>query len=49
MRFSEWKQSAELVGLAAVVASLVFVGLQLKQSQAFVNLVASFEDPCVAE
>jgi hypothetical protein len=28
-----WRQSAELVGMAAIVASLVFVGLQLKQSQ----------------
>ena len=33
MKFSEWKDIAELVGLAALVASLVFVGLQLKQSQ----------------
>jgi len=33
MRFSEWKEIAELVGLAAIIASLVFVGLQLKQSQ----------------
>lgn len=33
MRFTEWKEIAELVGLVAIVASLVFVGLQLKQSQ----------------
>ena len=30
---SNWRQSAELVGIMAVVASLIFVGLQLKQSQ----------------
>ena len=28
-----WKQAAELIGMAAIVASLIFVGLQLKQSQ----------------
>ena len=28
-----WKQVAELIGMAAIVGSLVFVGLQLKQSQ----------------
>lgn len=33
MKFSEWKDIAELAGLAAIIASLVFVGLQLKQSQ----------------
>ena len=33
MRLSEWKDIAELVGLVAIIASLIFVGLQLKQSQ----------------
>lgn len=33
MDFQRSKDIAELVGLAAVVASLAFVGLQLKQSQ----------------
>lgn len=33
MRFSEWKSVAELVGLVALVASLLFVSLQLKQGQ----------------
>lgn len=33
MKFSQWKDIAELVGLVAIVASLIFVGLQLKQSQ----------------
>lgn len=28
-----WKDTAELVGIAAIVASLVFVGLELQQSQ----------------
>jgi len=28
-----WREYAELVGIAAIVGSLVFVGLQLKQSQ----------------
>ena len=29
----DWRVSAELVGLAAIVASLIFVGLELRQSQ----------------
>jgi hypothetical protein len=29
----DWRASAELVGLAAIVVSLVFVGLELRQSQ----------------
>lgn len=33
MQFAKWKDIAELVGLVAIVASLVFVGLQLRQSQ----------------
>ena len=28
-----WKDTAELIGIVAIVASLVFVGLQMKQSQ----------------
>ncbi len=32
MMFADWKGIAELVGIAAIVASLLFVGLQLKQS-----------------
>lgn len=34
MRPVDWKDVAELVGIAAVVAGLIFVGLQLRQSQA---------------
>jgi hypothetical protein len=30
---TSWKDIAELIGIAAIVASLVFVGLQMKQSQ----------------
>ncbi len=33
MNFSRWKDIAELIGLVAIIASLIFVGLQLKQSQ----------------
>jgi len=33
MNFANWKDIAELVGIAAIVASLIFVGLQMKQSQ----------------
>jgi len=33
MTNSSWRSTAELIGIAAIVASLIFVGLQLKQSQ----------------
>ena len=33
MKFSEWKDKAELIGILAIVASLVFVGLQMRQVQ----------------
>ena len=33
MKTNNWKDIAELVGIAAIVASLVFVGLQMRQSQ----------------
>ena len=33
MKKSNWTDVAELVGIAAIVASLVFVGLQMRQSQ----------------
>ena len=32
MRSVNWKDIAEFVGIAAIVASLIFVGLQMKQS-----------------
>ena len=34
MKFKEWNEIAELIGIVALVASLIFVGLQLQQSQA---------------
>jgi len=33
MKPTDWKIFAEFVGIGAIVASLIFVGLQLKQSQ----------------
>ena len=33
MKSSNWKDIAEIVGIAAIVASLVFVGLEMRQSQ----------------
>jgi len=33
MKRADWKDTAELVGIAAIVASLIFVGLELRQSQ----------------
>jgi hypothetical protein len=30
---SDWKTTAELIGIAAIVASLLFVGMQLRQEQ----------------
>jgi hypothetical protein len=35
MKFKEWNEIAELVGIAAIVASLVFVGLQMRQDHVF--------------
>ena len=32
MKKSDWKDVAELIGIAAIVASLIFVGLQMKQA-----------------
>ena len=37
MKFKEWNEMAELVGIAAVVGSLIFVGLQMKQAQEIGN------------
>ncbi len=34
MKEANWKDLAELVGIAAIVASLIFVGFQLKQERA---------------
>ena len=32
MKKTDWKSIAELIGIAAIVASLIFVGLQMRQS-----------------
>ena len=33
MRKTDWKDIAELIGISAIVASLIFVGLELRQSR----------------
>ena len=33
MKLSNWKDSAELIGITAIVASLIFVGLQMRQAE----------------
>lgn len=33
MKHTSWKDIAELIGIAAIVVSLIFVGLQLRQEQ----------------
>ena len=33
MKSANWKDIAELIGIAAIVASLVFVGMQMRQDQ----------------
>ena len=35
MKFAQWNEIAELVGIVAIVASLVFVGLQMRQDHVF--------------
>jgi hypothetical protein len=35
MKNANWKEIAELVGLAAIVASLIFVGLQMQQDRQY--------------
>ena len=42
MKGANWKESAELIGIAAIVASLVFVGLELRQSQQIALNEAAF-------
>jgi len=33
MTSDSWRATAEMIGIAAIVASLIFVGLELRQSQ----------------
>jgi len=46
MRMTNWKVTAELIGIAAIVASLIFVGLQLRQDQeiAVSQIYADWDD-----
>ena len=46
MKKTDWKDIAELIGIAAIVASLIFVGLQMKQDQqiAVAQLFAETDD-----
>jgi len=38
LRTTKWKDIAELIGISAIVASLVFVGVQVRQSQSAANV-----------
>jgi hypothetical protein len=38
MRSTNWKDTAELIGIAAIVASLIFVGLQMQQDRDMTRL-----------
>ena len=48
MQYMNWKDVAEFVGIAAIVASLVFVGLQLRQSQEIAIAAASQNRTAIA-
>ncbi len=49
MKLSHWKDTAELIGIAAIVASLIFVGLQLRQDRQFAlsEYAADFNDTMI--
>ncbi len=38
MKPSNWKDSAELIGIVAIVASLIFVGLQMQQAEVIARI-----------
>ncbi len=40
MKITNWKDNAELIGIAAIVASLIFVGLELRQSTLATRITA---------
>lgn len=42
MKTISWKASAEFIGVTAIIASLIFVGLQLRQEQRFASIEAGF-------
>ncbi len=48
MNTTNWKGTAELIGFTAIVASLIFVGLQLKQSQE-IAIAAQYQERANAE
>jgi hypothetical protein len=37
MKVNSWKDTAELIGISAILVTLVFVGMQLKQAEAIAN------------
>ena len=43
MKNTNWKDIAELLGIAAIVASLIFVGLQMRQDQE-IAIAAHFQE-----
>ena len=43
LKSTNWKDIVELVGIAAIVASLIFVGLQMQQSQE-IAIAAQYHD-----
>lgn len=43
MQTRDWKDVAELVGIAAIVASLIFVGLQMRQDHKIAQAQANLE------
>ena len=50
VKFDNWKNAAEIVGIAAIVASLIFVGFQIRQdqeiavAQAYIEATAGLTD-----
>ena len=49
MKISDWRQIAELIGIVAIVASLIFVGLQIRQEHtiALAQNAADFDDTMI--
>lgn len=43
MKSTIWKDDVELIGIAAIVASLVFVGIELQQSQSIARADRQFQ------
>lgn len=47
LKASNWKDVAELLGIVAIVASLVFVGLQIRQDRAIAEAQVFAEQDAV--